>query len=166
MVSLLAVIAFAGGLQAPPANVHPPEVEARLGTIVGDWTIAGQEATVRETCEWYRNRSFVVCTSTDSSDGSMSQSILGYSAAEGRFTYHNFGSGGTSNSRVGYPHGENGLVYTLERRTSAGVVRTTTFLTPQSDGRFHFREERSVNGGPWSESANFYYVRRGGPPVR
>ena len=160
MLSSFAVSVLAMGLQAPAATVHPPEVEARLGAIVGDWTIAGQEATYREICEWYRNRSFVVCTSTDSSDGSMSQSILGFSAAEARFTYHNFASGGTSNTRVGYPHGENGLVFTLERRTASGVVRATTFLTPQPDGRFHFREERSVNGGPWSEAADLYYVRR------
>ena len=166
MLSNLAVHMLAIALQAPDAGVHPPEVEARLAAIVGDWTIAGQEATFRETCEWYRNRSFVVCTSADSSDASTSQSILGYSAAEGRFTYYNFGSGGGSNARSGYPHGENGIVYTLERRTAAGVVRATTFLTPQPDGRFHFREERSVNGGPWHEAANFHYVRRNAAQAR
>ena len=146
--------------QAAAASVHPPEVEMRLAPLVGDWTIPGQEATYRETCEWYRNRSFVVCTSTDSGDNSISQSILGYSASEGRFTYYNFSGSGASNVRVGYPHGEKGLVYTIERRTSAGIVRATTFLTPQPDGRYHFREERSVNGGPWTEAVNFYYVRR------
>jgi hypothetical protein len=166
MFSNYAVTVLAMGLQAPAASVHPPEVEARLAVIVGDWTVAGQEATYREICEWYRNRSFVVCTSTDSSDGSMSQSILGFSAAEARFTYHNFASGGTSNSRVGYPHGENGLVYTLERRTAAGVVRATTYLMPQPDGRIHFREDRSVNGGPWNEAANFYSVRRNAAQAR
>lgn len=166
MLSSFAVHALSMALQAPAAGVHPPEVEARLAAIVGDWTIAGQEATFRETCEWYRRRSFVVCTSTDSSDGSMSQSILGYSAAEGRFTYYNFASGGGSNARSGYPHGENGIVYTLERRTAAGVVRTTTVLTPQPDGRFHFREERSVNGGPWTETASFHYVRRNAAQAR
>lgn len=166
MVITFAVNMLAMGLQAPAATVHPPEVEARLAPIVGDWTVEGQEATFRETCIWYRRRSFVVCTSTDSSDGSMSQSILGYSAAEGRFTYHNIESGGTSTSRHGYPHGENGLVYTLERWIAAGVVRATTYLTPQPDGRFHFREERSVNGGPWNEAASFHYVRRNAARAR
>jgi len=166
MLSTFAVHALAIALQPPAASVHPPEVEARLAAIVGDWTIAGQEANFRETCDWFRGRSFVICVSSDSSDGSMSQSILGYSATEGRFTYYNFASGGSSNARVGYPHGENGIAYTLERRTAAGVVRATTVLTPQPDGRFHFREERSVNGGPWTEAASFYYVRRGAALAR
>lgn len=155
IVTLLAASAPAGD-----SSVHPPEVEARLAPLVADWTIAGEESTYRENCEWYRNRSFVVCTSSDSGDGSMSQSILGYSAIESRFTYHNFGSGGTSNSRWGYPLGDRGLVYTLERKNSAGHVRVTTYVMPQDDGRIHFREERSTNGGPWTETANFYYVKR------
>jgi hypothetical protein len=162
MIFGLVLVAMADAAQGASPGVHPAEIEARLAPLVGDWTIPGQEASYRETCEWYRNRSFVVCTSTDSSDNSMSQSILGYSASEGRFTYHNYGSAGTSNSRFGYPLGENGLVYTLERRSSAGHVRATTYVTPQPDGRVHFREERSVNGGPWSEAANFHYVRRNG----
>jgi len=160
MVIGLGLASLAAVTQAASPGVHPAEIEARLAPLVGDWTIAGQEATYRETCEWYRNRSFVVCTSIDTSDGSMSQSVLGYSAAETRFTYYNYESGGTSNSRFGYPLGENGLVYTLERRSSAGYTRTATFITPQADGRLQFREERSVNGGPWNETANFYYVRR------
>lgn len=142
------------------ASVHPPEIEARLAPLVGDWTIAGQEKTYREKCGWYRDKSFVVCTSEDSSDNSISQSVLGYSITEGNFTYQNFGSGGSSNSRIGFPNGERGLVYTLERKTSTSVVRSTTFVTPQADGRVHFREDRSLNGGPWSTAADFYYVPR------
>jgi hypothetical protein len=143
-----AVLALLAG--ASPASVHPPEIEARLAHIVGDWTVEGQEATYRETCEWYKDRSFVVCSTTDSSDGSASQSILGYSAFEARFTYYNFGNGGTSNVRSGYPHGDSGLVYTLERRNPSGYYRVTTYVLPQSDGRLHFREE----------TANFHYIRR------
>ncbi|QPC98157.1 hypothetical protein [Qipengyuania soli] len=157
-IFVLATAALSG--QAETTSTHPQEVEQRLSHLVGDWTIAGEEATYRETCEWYANRSFVVCSSSDSSDGSKSQSVLGYSSIEARYTYQNFGSGGTSNTRFGYPLGEDGLVYTLERKNSAGYVRVTTFVTPQSDGRLHFREERSVNGSPWTETANFYYVRR------
>lgn len=160
MIVELVLASIATAEQGASSGVHPAEIEARLAPLVGDWTIPGQEASYRETCEWYRNRSFVVCTSTDSTDNSVSQSILGYSAIEGRFTYHNYGSTGTSNSRFGYPLGENGIVYTLERRSSAGHIRATTFVMPQADGRVHFREERSINGGPWNEVANFHYVRR------
>ncbi len=160
MIFFKSAVALALLAQAGATRVHPAEVEARLATVVGDWTIPGHEATYREQCEWYRNRAFVVCATSDSSDDTMSHSILGYSAIEQRFTYQNYGSGGTSNSRFGYPLGENGLVYTLERRNSSGHVRVTTYLTPQADGRLHFREERSLNGEPWKETASFFYVRR------
>ena len=33
-------------------GVDAPDVEARLAAAVGDWTIAGKEATNREVCEW------------------------------------------------------------------------------------------------------------------
>lgn len=160
MSVVFALIAMASAPSAEAKTTHSAEVEQRLSYIVGDWTIAGEESTYRETCEWYQNRSFVVCNSTDAGTGAMSQSILGYSLIDGRYTYHNYGNGGTSNNRVGYPNGDKGLVYTVERKTAAGHVRATTVLTPQPDGRIHFREERSINGGPWTEAANFYYIRR------
>jgi len=149
-------------LAASPAvaQVHEKDVESRLAALVGDWTIPGEERTYRETCNWYRNQSFIVCTSEDTSDNSMSQSILGYSKSENHFTYHNFGSTGSSNSRIGFPDGERGLIYTQERKTSKGIVRATTKVTPLPDGRVHFAEERSTNGGPWVTAADFYYVRR------
>lgn len=142
------------------AAVHPPEIEARLAAVVGDWTVEGQEGSFRERCEWYGDRAFVVCTSEDSNDGSASQSIIGYSAADGHFTYHHYASTGSSNSRIGFPYGERGMVYTAERRTPAGIVRMTTTVNPQPDGRIHFREERSLDGGPWTEAVQFFYVAR------
>jgi hypothetical protein len=160
MITGLAVAALALVGGAGAASVHPAEIEARLAPLVGDWTIEGHEATYRETCEWFAGRSFVVCNTTDSSDGSASQSVLGYSAFEQRFTYHNYTNSGTSNTRFGYPFGDNGLAYTLERRNASGYYRVTTYIAPQPDGRLHFREERSTNGAPWKETANFYYVRR------
>lgn len=164
MKMLIGLFVLASGPAA--AGVHPPEVEARLAAIVGDWTLAGQEATFRERCDWYHDRAFVVCASEDRSDRSHSQSVIGYSAAEGHYTYHNFDSSGASNSRIGHPHGELGLVYTAERRSKKGLVRMTTWLTPQPDGRVHFREERSLAGGPWTEAADFHYVRRAAAAAR
>jgi hypothetical protein len=153
---ILAVLGTAGAF----AGIHEADVEARLGRVVGDWTIEGQHATYRETCVWYADRAFVVCTTTDASDNSSSQSILGYSKTNGHYTYHNYGSGGTSRSETGFPSGEAGLVFTSERRTSAGLVRSQTVLTPEPDGRLAFRQERSIDGGPWAVAAEFRYIRR------
>lgn len=146
------------------AAVHAPEIEARLGWLVGDWTLAGHEATYRETCEWYGDRAFVVCSSSDSGDGSHSRSILGYSQADGHFTYHNYGNDGRSRSESGFPAGERGLAFIDQRRTASGWVRSTTTLTPTPDGRIHFRRERSVNGGPWQTTSDFHYLPRQSVP--
>jgi hypothetical protein len=160
-LSLSATIAAAFlTVHVASAGVHPPEIEARLAALVGDWTIPGQERTYRELCEWYAERAFVVCNSLDASDGSKSVSILGYSKAEGVFTYHNYGHLGGSRSELGFPAGSRGLVYTYERRRGGDLLRSTTYLTPLDDGRLHFRSERSRNGGPWEETTNFHYVRR------
>lgn len=68
---------------AASTGVHPPHVEQRLSFLVNDWTIDGAEATYRENCEWYSERSFVVCNSEDRESGKpvRSVSILGWSAA-------------------------------------------------------------------------------------
>ena len=141
------------------AGIHPPEVEGRLGATIGDWTIEGMEKTYSEKCDWYGDRAFVVCVSEDRSDGSSSRSIMGYSRADGHFTYHNYSASGSSNSRIGFPHGQAGLVYTTERKVPEGSARITTYLTPEGKG-VRFREERSLNGGPWQVSMEFTYVPR------
>lgn len=142
------------------ADVHEADITTRLNYLVGDWTVEGQEQTYRERCEWYGERAFVVCNSEDSTDGSRSVSILGYSRATNRFTYHNYNSRGTSRSESGFPHGELGIVYTDARALAAGEARTQTTLTPQPNGRMNFRLERSINGGPWEVVADFDYVPR------
>ncbi|HEX8624801.1 MAG TPA: hypothetical protein VF782_06950 [Allosphingosinicella sp.] len=148
-------------LAAAPAaaGVHPPEIEARLAAAIGDWTIKGMEKTYSEKCDWYGDRAFVVCVSEDSSDGSSSRSIMGYSSAERHFTYHNYSASGSSNTRIGFPHGEAGMVYTTERKVPEGTARITTFLTPEGKG-VRFREERSLNGGPWQVAMEFNYIPR------
>ena len=152
--------ALAAAQTAAPAAVHPADVEARLSQLVGDWTIAGQEATYRETCSWYGGRAFVTCETSDTSDGYMGRSILGYSKDKQRFTYHNYSASGSSRSELGFAHGAKGIVYTDERPSKAGLARVTTWVEPQPDGRVRFRQARSVNGGAWEEIADFHYVAR------
>ena len=153
----LAAVALPG---AAPGQTHPPYIEARLATVVGDWTIPGQEKTYRETCVWYGPRAFVTCEFEDKADGSFGRSILGYSKAKQRFTYQNYSASGTSRHELGFPHGTRGIVYTDERDSADGLARVSTFLEPQADGRLKFRQERSVKGGPWVQTVDFYYVRR------
>ena len=84
------------------AGAHPPEVERRLSFLVNDWTIEGAEATYRENCEWYAERSFVVCNTEDRESGKpvYSVSILGWSAAAQNYTYHHYAQSGRSRSET------------------------------------------------------------------
>ena len=142
------------------AGVHTPEVEARLARLVGDWTIKGQETTYREQCDWFADRAFVACSYEDKSDKSRGHSILGYSKAEGQFTYHSYGHSGSSNTRFGFPHGKDGIVFVRERRSDGSHYRTSTYLEPRADGSFHFREDQSINGAAFKTTYEFDYVRR------
>lgn len=143
------------------AGVHPPEVEQRLAFIVDDWTIEGAEQTYRETCDWYAERSFVVCNSVDREGGtpSHSVSILGWSAATQNYTYHHYGQNGRSRSETCFANAQAGLTCLGERRDGPNLVQTRSYIWPDRDGA-GFRSERSVNGGPWTESARFRYVPR------
>jgi hypothetical protein len=142
------------------AGVHSPDVEARLERLVGDWTVKGQEATYREKCEWFGDRAFVTCFYEDRSDNSRGHSILGYSKADGHFTYHNYRDSGSSNSRIGFPHGEKGIVFVRERRSGGKHYRTSTYLEPRPDGSIYFREDQSTDGAPFEKTFEFDYVRR------
>lgn len=142
------------------AGVHSPDVEARLARLVGDWTVKGQEATYHEKCGWFGDRAFVTCFYDDKSDNSRGHSILGYSKTDGNFTYHNYRDTGSSNTRIGFPHGQDGIVFVRERRSNGTHFRTSTFLEPRADGSVFFREEQSTNGGAWKTTYQFDYVRR------
>nr|WP_294168101.1 hypothetical protein [uncultured Sphingomonas sp.] len=54
---MLGLVLWSAALAAPPSGpVHPPEIEARLGSLIGDWTRAGKEASYRDSCVWYERR--------------------------------------------------------------------------------------------------------------
>lgn len=142
------------------AGTHPADVEARLGMLVGDWTVVGRETTYRDTCEWFGGKSFVICITHNSAKNTLDQTIVGYSKEDGHYTYFSFGNSGESNARIGFPSGERALVLTTERRQPGGLTRITTLLEPQADGRLRIREERSVDGGPWKTTAEIFYIAR------
>ena len=105
-------------------QLYDDEIEALDGE---PFTVVKPIARNLERCEWFGDRAFVVCSASDSSDGSMSRSVLGYSRTDGRFTYFNYGGKGGSRSEVGFPHGDAGW------STSTGATgQTDTCGRPQS----------------------------------
>jgi len=166
MTPIIFWVAGAAAAAAPAARApatgpaHPPEIEARLGTLIGDWTRAGLEATYRDHCVWYDRKAFVVCSLTESATGLRVEAILGYSKDEQRFTYQSYSNDGTSHIQYGYPLGDKGLVFTDEREVTGKPVRLTTTIVPQRDGRLHMAQQRSVMGGSWEPAGEVYYVAR------
>ena len=151
-------VAWSGGAGA---GVHPAEVEQRLSFIVNDWTIEGAESTYRENCEWYPERSFVVCNTVDRESGTplRSVSILGWSAATQTYTYHNYGQSGRSRSETCFANDRAGLTCLYSRRDGAKLIESRSHIFPVAGGAA-FYNERSENGGPWKETVRLKYVPR------
>lgn len=154
------MIAILLGLAAATASVHPPEIEAHLAPIVGDWTRAGKEATYRDHCLWYDRHAFVVCSLTDTVSGLRVEAIVGYSKDDQRYTYESYSNDGGTHVQFGYPLGEKGIVMTDERKADGKPVRLTTSIIPQADGRLRMTQERSVTGGSWEQVGEVFYVKR------
>ena len=157
----LAALLLVAASATANAGVHPAAVEQRLAFIVNDWTIEGAEATYRETCEWYAQRSFVVCNTVDREGGSPahSVSILGWSEATQNYTYHNYGDSGRSRSETCFANALGGLTCLNQRRDGAKLIESRSHIWPVAGGAA-FRNERSENGGPWKETVRIKYVPR------
>lgn len=145
---------------AVTASVHPPEIEAHLASLVGDWTRAGKEASYRDQCVWYDRQAFVVCSLTDTASGFRVEAIVGYSKDDQRFTYQSHSNDGGSHIQFGYALGADGLVFTDERKIDGKTVRLTTSMIPQPDGRLRMTQDRSIMGGAWEHVGEVYYIRR------
>jgi hypothetical protein len=163
---IASILALAAAVQQPgPASVHDEAVEKRLAGIVGDWTIEGQAKTFRNKCDWYAGRAFVICNAEDKKTGARSQSVFGYSKVRGRFTYQYFDSNGVSFLELGFPVGDEDIVFTDERPTGTGVARVQSTISRDELGELRFSQYRSVNGGPWVLSAQIDYAPAK-PPAR
>ena len=149
---LLAFIA-AAALAAPPiaSRVHAPEVEERLGRLVGDWVIQGLPRTqFRQKCSWFSAKAFVLCSFDDRRRGITGQAAFGYSALDRRFTYSMLNSTGRSVRQLGFPSGAYGLVFLDERIEPRGPARIQTSMLVEDDG-LRFIEYRSIAGGNWQQ---------------
>lgn len=151
---------FSGYAVCAVTQPSPSEARARLGVLVGSWTLSGMEDSYSETCEWYHDSSFVVCNSEEKRPQGVAKSvsILGYSEHSGMYTYYSFDSLGGSRSLNGFQRGEE-WVFTGERSIRGEMVRYQVSMKPTPSG-FAFREERSANGGPWAVVAQMDFKRR------
>jgi hypothetical protein len=148
------------GILASPAaaGVHPPEVEQQLSFIAGDWTISGYEGKYRDHCTWFDSRSFVVCDTDDRRHGTHhSIAILGYSAADGRYTYQQYDDSGRGRTEPCYANSEKGLTCLGQMQTKDGFVQTRSYIWPTTMG-LGIRQEKSVNAGPWTDVGQVAYI--------
>ena len=152
---------FAMLLASPAAaGVHPPDVERQLAFLAGDWTIKGLEANYRDNCTWFDANSFIVCDTSDNRRGNHhSIAILGWSAAERHYTYQQYDSSGRSRTERCFPNARKGITCLGSSRTDKGFVETRSHIWPTATG-LGISQDRSVDGGPWSEAGRVDYVSR------
>lgn len=142
------------------AQAPAGEARARLDVLVGTWTVSGQEESYSEICDWYHNKSFVVCNSEEKGTQGVSKSVsvIGFSEISQMYTYYNYGSSGGSRTLNGFVRGDE-ILFTGERSVRGNMVRYQISMKPTNSG-FAFREERSTNGAPWVVAAQVDYIRR------
>ena len=117
-------------------------------------------ASYRDQCVWYDRRAFVVCSLTDSRSGARVQAIVGYSQEDQRYTYQSYANSGASRIYYGHALGDDGIVFTEERKVEGKLARLTTSMIPQPDGRLRLVQERSVMGQPWQKVGEVLYIKR------
>jgi hypothetical protein len=162
LVATLAACAVESGAAADEAlATADAAAREKLAFIIGTWTIEGMEDTFTETCEWFHNRSHVVCNSEErSADGvSKGVSVFSWSPRLGRHLYYHYGSSGAAHPMDVFIV-DRTLRATHERRVGNDLIREQVLITPRPDGGFDFLEETSTNGSPWTESVRLRYVRR------
>jgi hypothetical protein len=157
----LILLLFAAIAATASAADDPKE---KLSRFVGDWTLEGREATFRETCEWFHNRSHVVCNSESKRAAGVGRgvSVFSYSESKKRLVYYHYGSSGVVAEMDVFFVGD---VFhaTGERRDGADVIREQVRITWLPDGTFDFQEEASTNGGAWKPTVRVHYIPR--PPT-
>lgn len=150
----LAVLLVAPAYAAPPEN--PRE---RLSFLIGDWTIEGREKSLRDTCEWFHNRSHVLCTAETRTTSGLKKSVSVFSYSEdlGHYLYYHYGSSGVVAAQAAFFVGQT-LTTTSERRDGKDVVREQVWVVPRADGSFDLHEDVSRNGGPWTTTVRVHYI--------
>lgn len=131
---------------------------APLEGLVGRWTIAGQESTYLEVCDWYDGKRHIICnTESKRKDGSTSRSmsILSFVPDQG-YVYTGIGSRGRYDTYRGgtYTHG------VIEYSDSSAEPRTRIRIGPFRDkNTVPFSVHSSRDGVTWEQADSFSYVR-------
>jgi hypothetical protein len=157
-VLLLTGLAGAPAAAVPVASAHSAAIDARLNYLVGDWVIQGLPSEIfRQRCAWSSGRAFVLCTFRDAREGTIGQTIFGYSELKRRFTYYRYDSRGRSLYELGFPSGTYGIVFADERQEPDGLARVQTTFNLEDEG-LHYTQYRSLEGREWIRAADFLYV--------
>jgi len=156
--SVFLLVGVLAALARVAQQIHSPDVETRLNYLIDDWMIQGLSSkTFRQKCAWYNGRSFVRCTFQDQRDGTIGETIFGYSEAQKRYTYYRFDSKGRSLHNLGFPSGRYGMVFTDERLEPEGLARVQTTVNLEDEG-LRYTQYKSVQGRVWQRTADFLYV--------
>lgn len=158
MKRIAILVPLAAALMA--ASVHPPEIEAQLAFLAGDWTIAGKEAFYRDHCTWFDDKSFIVCDTSDGRPGGHhSIAVIGWSVADRNFTYQQYDNSGASRTERCFANARKGITCLGSARTKEGLVETRSHIWP-TPGGLGISQERSLDAGPWKDVGRVDYVHR------
>lgn len=152
---------FLAALALPPPSFAQEEGRpggyAPLEGLVGSWTIAGQEDTYLETCDWYDGRRHIICNAEFTrKDGSIARamSILSFVPQEG-YVYTGIGNRGRYETYRGGTY-HNGIIEYLDH--TAGT-HTRIRVGPFSDKKVPFNVHTSQDGTNWELADSYNYVR-------
>ena len=153
--TVVALATFVGG----PARAGAPEVETGLAFLIGEWTVAGYEGRYLDSCTWFDDRAFVVCNTTDGRHGAPQHhvAVIGWSAQSKNYSYIGYGQDGSSRMETCFLSAQKGLMCLGERRGADGYTQTRSHIWPTATG-LGISQDRSVNGGPWSEVGQVAYI--------
>jgi hypothetical protein len=153
---LLIVLNTVNGQAKEPGAEHK-----KLSALVGRWTLQGLEDRYLEICDMYQGGYFLVCNTefkTKSGAVNKSVSIIGYSVEGKHITYYHYGSSGESQTLTGRTD-EDGNFYFEGEEIIKGKLTKTRVAMKKAGENYNFKEETSVDKGPWTTSAEIVYIR-------
>lgn len=132
-------------------------VRERLAMLEGEWTVDGRQASFRETCEWFAERSHLVCSSESRGSSGVRKgvSVMSYLDERKRFVYYHYGSSGGIQALDLFVR-DGTLRATGEREVGTDLIRTQVSMTRRDDGSFDFHEQESKNGAAWETTARVH----------
>jgi len=140
---------------------EPTAEHKKISAIAGRWTIQGMEDSYLEVCDMYQGGYFLVCnTEFKKKSGGLSKgvSIIGYSTEGRHITYYHYGSSGVSQTLKGRTDEQGNFYFEGEELINGKLTKTRVAMT-KAGVNYNFKEETSVDNGPWTTTADMVYVR-------